>query len=116
MKKIIVVTMFLVLVIGILAAASNVVTQINANPNPFEIRTTITCNVEANQFVTIQINDHNGVFIKNLFMGKSDGNMINVTWDGTDAEGNTLPTGKYECVLSYDSLKYTSVKKILVFK
>lgn len=64
-------------------------------PNPFELKLNIQFKVENNERVTIMIYDYNGKLIKTLLNRKISIGDYQLSWDGTDKNGNKIPKGNY---------------------
>ena len=68
--------------------------EISAYPNPFNSALTIELN-GATEYAEISITDISGKIIKNFTMPKSTYNYTAFRWDGTDQNGEKVPSGKY---------------------
>lgn len=86
----------------------------NAFPNPFHRSTSIEYNVPLKGKVSIKIYDICGKFIKELVNRTQIPGKHNVEWDGTNDEGNRLPSGIYFC--SIENGKYKETKKLIMVK
>ena len=74
--------------------------RIMANyPNPFNSQTTIPVSVGVGESKTLSIYDIQGRLIKSWHLA-ANRSVTAVIWDGTDMQGNILPTGPYLARLS----------------
>jgi hypothetical protein len=82
-------------------------------PNPFRSETTISINTHIDSDITLKIVNSQGQLVKilidneNTSSGKAD-----VTWDGKNRYGNTVPNGLYFGVLKSDT--ETEIIKLIV--
>jgi hypothetical protein len=87
------------------------VSSINAHPNPFSERTTISSNLSPQQDRgTLHIFDVAGRLIRQ-FNHSAIQQFNDVVWDGRDDTGNNAPAGIYYCVLG-DNCAITKVTKL----
>jgi hypothetical protein len=89
-------------------------------PNPFNPTTTISYNLteEEAETASIEIFNLKGQLIKyftNLMVSNSFGSVV---WNGTDENGNTVPSGMYfyKLISEGNSGRYTSTKKMILMK
>jgi len=77
-------------------------------PNPFRRETHIAFSVrlpfppsgrDATSFVSLQIYDLQGRYVRTLFRGVPQQEQYLFTWDGTDEAGRVVPSGVYFCIL-----------------
>lgn len=87
-----------------------------ANPNPFDVETTITFYTpfDANINLTVTDPESNSV-VRILHNGWTEKGLYVYTWDGTSDAGDTLEPGNYELEL-FTGSKFTSIKKIIILK
>ena len=83
-------------------------------PNPFKYYTNIFFDLSENCFVEIEIFDLTGKSVKSLLKGELPSGPVELAWDGTNQEGNTLDSGIYFC--SIKAGNSTSVTKISIVR
>lgn len=110
MKRNVLLTMLLLVVLSFSLCAQNI--NIKAYPNPFNSKVTIVLpselkSDEANSF---QIYNAKGQLIK----GWLDTKDLSITWDGKDNLGKKVPQGIYYYKMTNG--KYTASKKIILVK
>jgi hypothetical protein len=64
-------------------------------PNPFNPRTTITCELDRAQKGELAVYDLHGKLIDILFSGDLVAGEHSVVWHGTDLNGRVVPSGTY---------------------
>ncbi|MHB2155185.1 FG-GAP-like repeat-containing protein [Calditrichota bacterium GD2] len=77
---------------------------LNNFPNPFNSGTTIVfelpaLSTEAAQTVRLMIFDVRGRLVRALFDGSLSDGQYRIRWDGKNSGGQSVPSGKYICVL-----------------
>ncbi len=60
--------------------------------------------------VTIKIYDSNNSLVKTIDIGSQDEGSQNITWDGTDRQGNKLSSGEYTFTVSASDVNGNSVE------
>jgi Ca-activated chloride channel homolog len=88
----------------VVSAAPATVELLPGYPNPFRSETTIAFRVPPGAMrdggrVTVSIYDERGALVRVLTDGCYTPGVHELRWDGTDAAGVRLPTGRYFCVL-----------------
>lgn len=70
---------------------------INQNyPNPFDDNTTIDFEIKESTMISIEIFNLAGILVKSLVKNENKNNgKYSINWDGTDNNGNKLPSGTY---------------------
>ncbi len=66
-----------------------------SSPNPFGLRTRLTFTLERPSSVTVDVMDTGGRRVRRLLDASLAVGDQGVTWDGTDAEGRSMPAGVY---------------------
>jgi len=82
-------------------------------PNPFNPTTTIALNMPVESDYSITIFNVAGQKVRE-FAGHSAAGVLNVVWDGTDANGSTVASGIYFYRASAD--KFSETKKMVLMK
>lgn len=90
------------------------VINFEVSPNPMDKHCVISLTFQNPLSITLQIQDLEGVLVKDIYSGDAGKNM-SFTWDRLDESGEFVPSGKYVVVLGYDQ-RYTSTKKTLILK
>ncbi len=77
---------------------------LNNFPNPFNNHTTIVFDLPVNEVdavhpIRLMIYDVQGRLVRTLFQGSLSGGQYRVLWNGKNAGGQDVPTGKYICTL-----------------
>jgi aminopeptidase N len=67
----------------------------NPAPNPFNPRTIIPVEMQQNGRAELRIHDLAGREVRRLFSGELAGGKTRFTWDGTNDQGISLPSGVY---------------------
>ncbi len=90
--------------------------QLNQNyPNPFNGQTNISFKLKNPYYITMSIYNLLGQEIIRLIDNRFFYNgEFNVTWNGVDKNGKTLPSGEYWCLLK--SNEQISIKKLILLK
>jgi hypothetical protein len=70
-------------------------TTFRAHPNPFNPRSTLTCELATAGPVTLSILDLSGRRVATLYEGRREAGELRLDWDGRDDAGHSLPTGVY---------------------
>ena len=83
-------------------------------PNPFNPETVIGFKLPEPSFVVIKIYDMLGREIRVLANENFDAGYHNVTWDGTDINGNTAPSGVY--IYRIQAGDFQDTKKMILLK
>jgi len=68
---------------------------ITVYPNPFNENVTLTYSLEKNSFVTVYIYDINGRVVEKLVRENQSAGQQNLTWDGTNENGEKVTSGLY---------------------
>jgi len=84
------------------------------HPNPFHQSTIIPLKIDNQAHVRMVIGDMNGRIVKVLINNYMSPGMYEVTWDGTDQNGNTLPCGIYYYTLYKDNKRIDTKKLIKI--
>lgn len=90
------------------ALQENITAMLNSAifPNPFRSETQIRFSAEQPGEVQVDIFDINGRWVKSLTKGKFESGSHQITWDGTDQQGNMVKSGQYFCrVLTKESVE-----------
>lgn len=69
--------------------------RLNAYPNPFNPRTTLTFSLPSGGPVTIDAYDLDGSRVANLARGEFTAGPHTLSWNGIDDRGRTMPSGVY---------------------
>ncbi len=64
-------------------------------PNPFNPRTTLPVHLERDGHLRLHVFDGAGRLVSRVFEGALDAGRHEFVWNGTDREGNALPSGVY---------------------
>ncbi|MDP8322334.1 MAG: tandem-95 repeat protein [Candidatus Stygibacter australis] len=83
-------------------------------PNPFNPVTTISFELAAQDFVTINIFNLRGEKIKALVREPREAGSHSVIWDGTDDNGNQVASGIY--FYSLNSSQFSATRKMVMIK
>ena len=83
-------------------------------PNPFNPSTVISYTIPKSGFVKLQIFDITGKQIRSLVNTIQQPGRYDISFNGRDDYGNTIPSGIYFYTLS--SEKYTETRKMLMLK
>ena len=88
--------------------------DIQVFPNPFCDKTTISFNGNMGSLnIEVAIFDLSGRIVKKFDIGKPGVlSLINFSWDGTDREGQELPSGVY--ILQLKTNSHSSTKKLIL--
>jgi hypothetical protein len=91
---------------------------IGAYPNPFNPSTTFAYNLSESSHVRLEIFNVRGQKIITLVDKTQSAGNFNVTWNGQDSTGKSVPSGIYFNSMDADSPngRFTSVKKIILLK
>jgi hypothetical protein len=76
------------------------------SPNPFNPETMIRFELPKAMRVTVTVFDVNGRLVKQLLDEQRSAGSSTVEWNGTDAQGRTVATGVYFCVLDAGGTRY----------
>jgi flagellar hook assembly protein FlgD len=76
------------------------------SPNPFNPETMIRFELPRAMRVTVTVFDVNGRLVKQLLDEQRGAGSSTVEWNGTDAQGRTVATGVYFCVLDAGGARY----------
>jgi hypothetical protein len=82
-------------------------------PNPFNPETQISFNLPERATVSLEVYNVFGQKVRVLINAILPAGSYNLTWDGTDSEGNSLASGVYFCRLSAGA-KISTSKMILM--
>jgi len=83
-------------------------------PNPFNPVTTISYNIPKSSYIKINIYNHMGGMVRNLYSGQRDPGYHSIIWNSKDNYGKPLSAGLYFC--SIRSADYTISRKMLLVK
>jgi hypothetical protein len=83
-------------------------------PNPFSAYTNIRFELPESNFVEVQIFDLTGKLVSTLLSAEQSAGSVELTWDGTNQEGNYMDTGIYFCAITVD--KNASIHKISIVR
>ncbi len=86
----------------------------NNYPNPFNPSTSIKYDLVKRVNVSLVIYDINGRVVKNLVNSEQSAGYYNITWDGTNIDGNTVSTGIY--FLKLVAGDFVKMQKLLLLK
>ena len=81
-------------------------TVLDAYPNPFNPSTTIDYvlpQTETNYSTTVEIYDISGKLVKTILNEEQSAGWHSIVWNGTNADGNTVPAGVYLSKVSFGS-------------
>ncbi len=95
-------------------AAPGTITTFRAHPNPFNPRSTLSCELSTPGPVRLSILDLAGRRLATLFEGPRDAGILRMDWDGRDDTGRALPTGVYLAQL--DTARESQGIKLLLLK
>ncbi len=74
--------------------------ELSVYPNPFTGTTMLSFELPGATYVRLVIYDVNGHMIRNLLDWETMTGQVSVSWDGSDASGNPLPSGVYLALLT----------------
>ncbi len=83
-------------------------------PNPFNPSTTISFQLNRSADVSIAVYDVHGRLVQQLAAGSFDAGIHQVTWNGTNAQGELVAGGTYFCKLSAGS--QNAIRKMTLLK
>lgn len=83
-------------------------------PNPFNLATKISFDIKQHSKVKLEIFNLLGKKITTLINKQLPAGSYNITWNGTDENNNTMPSGVYFYQLHTDN--HTSSKKMILLK
>jgi|SaaInlStandDraft_4_1057021.scaffolds.fasta_scaffold16897_1 hypothetical protein len=83
-------------------------------PNPFNSVTTIPFYVEEKSIISLDIFDLKGRLIRTFLSKEYATGLHTINWDGTDENGNSIPSGLY--FYSLESSNKIELKKITILK
>ncbi len=83
-------------------------------PNPFNPTTNLYYSVSNDSNVQLAVYNLKGQMVKTIVNGHQAAGNYQVSWDGTDNNGNTVPSGIY--FSKFQSGDYTSTKKMILMK
>ena len=83
-------------------------------PNPFNPVTTISYQIEKNEFVDLSIFDLNGNLIKNIIHQHVNAGPGIVNWDGKSNSGQNVSGGIY--LYTLESSTFSKTKKMILLK
>jgi len=86
----------------------------NAYPNPFNPMTSINYQLNDKLNIKIYVYDLAGCLIKKLFTGQQMAGNYFVYWNGTNENGNEVPSGGY--IISMKSKNVNHVQKVIFLK
>ena len=91
------------------------ISLLNQNyPNPFNPSTTISYTMNKAGNANLSIYNVKGQLVNTLVKGKQDFGTHNVVWNGTDANGNIVPSGIYFYRFTTDN--HSETKKMMLMK
>jgi hypothetical protein len=93
--------------------------ELSANfPNPFNPETRFTVSVpeaaNAAPFTEINIFDITGRLVKTLYRADLSAGRYTITWDGTNLQGQTVPSGMY--IYSVRTALFSQTRKMIMMK
>lgn len=83
-------------------------------PNPFNPKTTFQFSLESNNFININIINLRGDEVKKILSKKMESGLYSITWDATDNNNNTVPSGVY--FYRIQSGNHYKTKKMILIK
>ncbi|WP_456442622.1 FlgD immunoglobulin-like domain containing protein, partial [Caldithrix abyssi] len=86
----------------------------NNYPNPFNPSTMLAFEIPKAGQVRLVIYDLNGRLVKTVFDGRVAQGRHQIQWDGTNFNGNALPSGVYFARLIFDGK--TRTQKLVLLK
>ena len=76
-------------------------------PNPFNPSTTIRFTVNRSVNIALSIYDINGRLVRSLMQESLNAGTYSTQWDGSDGQGNSMPSGVYLCQLKSGAVTQT---------
>jgi len=92
--------------VGIREKSKSNLTVLGATPNPFRYNTRIRYGLSTSAHVTLAIYDSVGRYVTTLLDKNLQRGHFVVDWDGTNREGDQVPSGIYYSVLRYGSSEH----------
>jgi len=86
----------------------------NAYPNPFNPTTTISYSLPVSNHVTVEVFNALGERVRSLVNQFKSAGTYQVSWDGRNDHGVTMPSGVYFCKMQ--ASHFSNVKKMLLAK
>jgi PKD repeat protein len=83
-------------------------------PNPFNSETKFQVDIPKPVSVRISVFDARGKWIANLMHGFQSAGQIQITWNGSDHTGNSVPSGLY--LIRVEAGTFTDEMKVMVLK
>ncbi|MAE69600.1 MAG: hypothetical protein CME06_03920 [Gemmatimonadetes bacterium] len=87
--------------------------SLSVSPNPFNPRTRIDFWLQSPSSVSLTIHDVSGHLVATIAGGARVAGKHSVVWDGCDAEGGAVPSGRYTVVLETAGLRVTQAAVVL---
>jgi len=119
MKRIMLVSLFILALCSILAILKANDTEYDYNldvfPNPMDSYATVSAYFTDKIPITFAIIDSDDMLVKTIYNGISSKGQMQIPFDRIDNKGSYIPNGKYWVLLS-TNVKYTSTKKLLILK
>jgi len=106
--------MMLLFSMALSAQKSEELLNFEIDPNPMGDVCKIFLEFSGETAITLQIESIEGKVVKTIYSG-SIYKTATFKWERDDAQGNWVPTGRYNVVVNYQS-RYTSTKKTLILK
>jgi parallel beta-helix repeat protein len=94
---------------------SNIKSQLNNYPNPFNPTTTINYSLKENSKIELNIYNIKGRKVKTIVNEKLEQGLHKIIWDGTNSNGKAVGSGIYFYKLNVNG-KTEAVKKCLLLK
>ena len=82
------------------------------SPNPFRDRVRLCYSLASESDVRLDLFDRVGRHIRTLASGRAPAGRYDVAWEGTDAQGRTVPHGIYFC--RFTASEHTGSAKLLL--
>ena len=83
-------------------------------PNPFNPIVSINYNLDVKSDINVKVYNILGQEIKTLYTGSKNPGNYTLNWDGTNNEGNLMPSGSYFIELS--NYKSKDIKAVTLLK
>jgi hypothetical protein len=100
---------------GVPAAGASLGLRLSpAQPNPFNPRTTIRCELDESADLRVTVHDARGRLVRVLAAGRWDAGSHDVVWDGTDDAGRRVESGVY--FVRAEAAGVVSTAKAALFK
>jgi len=83
-------------------------------PNPFNPSTRIEYELPTTSQVKISVYNLNGQLVQTLFHGEQSAGRYTISWDGKNANGNSIASGLY--LVRMEAGRYAAVRKTVIAK